>query len=56
MIDVEDIFDPSQILELEYGSLRNIEHGLSLFKNLRLLKLARGFSAYGRSIKKVSLP
>ncbi len=38
IIEINKIFDPSKILELEIGSIKKIET-LSLFKNLRSLKL-----------------
>ncbi len=45
IIEINKIFDPSKILELEIGSIKKIET-LSLFKNLRSLKLSFTLTKY----------
>jgi hypothetical protein len=51
-----DIFDPSQIIELEYISGYNIDHILSMFKNLRSLTLYHDVRHRHKKLKEFIMP
>jgi hypothetical protein len=53
---VADIFDPSQIIELEYESEYNIDHILSMFKNLRSLTLYHDLRHRYKKLKEFTIP